>query len=472
LKRWLYIVHRWIGIASCLLFAMWFLSGLVMIYVPFPSLTKAERLAAQPVIDWGAVRAPLTSGAAMPHATLEMQGAAPVWRVPPGEGPEQVLSALDGTKVAAADERVAARTAALFAHAPVVRIASIERDQWTVAGGFNRHRPLWRTELGGPGGRVLYVSGTTGAVVLDTNGNERFWNWLGSVPHWLYFTAIRQDNAVWRQVVMWVSGPCIVAGITGFWIGILRTRVGRRRFKGGRTTPYRGWMLWHHWAGLIGGIALIGWIFSGWLSVDPFRLFASGGVESRSLAAYESAGAAPRIDYAALARLAPDARQVELRWLGGRPLLEVRRSGSTTVLDAVTLAPFRAEPQFEQLIPGARIAGIDRLTAPDAYWYEVGTLPQLPVLRVRYDDPARTWAYVDPASGALLQTVDTRHRLYRWLFDLLHKWDFNVLTLHRPGWDVLLWLLSLFGIVTSVSGILIGWKRLTRKSGAKRLRQA
>ena len=42
-RRWLYIVHRWVGIASALLFAMWFASGLVMLYVPYPSLSERER---------------------------------------------------------------------------------------------------------------------------------------------------------------------------------------------------------------------------------------------------------------------------------------------------------------------------------------------------------------------------------------------------------------------------------------------
>ncbi|WP_225934337.1 hypothetical protein [Cupriavidus sp. EM10] len=51
LKRWLYLIHRWMGIAGCLLIAMWFGSGLVMMYVGFPGLTDAERLAGLPRID-------------------------------------------------------------------------------------------------------------------------------------------------------------------------------------------------------------------------------------------------------------------------------------------------------------------------------------------------------------------------------------------------------------------------------------
>src|SRR5262249_56264674 len=37
------LLHRWLGIAFCLLFAMWFASGVVMHFVPFPSLSEAER---------------------------------------------------------------------------------------------------------------------------------------------------------------------------------------------------------------------------------------------------------------------------------------------------------------------------------------------------------------------------------------------------------------------------------------------
>ena len=52
LRRWLYIGHRWVGIVTCLFFAMWFISGVVMMYVAFPGLTDKERLAALPDIQW------------------------------------------------------------------------------------------------------------------------------------------------------------------------------------------------------------------------------------------------------------------------------------------------------------------------------------------------------------------------------------------------------------------------------------
>lgn len=479
-KRWLYVLHRWIGIASCLFFAMWFLSGLVMIYVPYPALTRAEQLEGLTDVDWPLVRVspgPALSAAGIATAPrrflLEMRGSSPVWRITPETGTEIDISATTGKRIGLTDAIEARRNAAMFALRPVTDIVSIERDQWTVAGRYDAHRPLWKATLGGPGERVLYVSSRTGAVVLDTNRYERFWNWLGSVPHWLYPTVLRQDNAAWRQVVMWVSGPCIVAAITGFWIGIIRTRLGRRRFKHDRMTPYRGWMHWHHIAGLVGGIFLIAWIFSGWLSVDPFRLFASKGIGDAARSAYARAGTPPAIGPDLLADIGAGTKQVELQWLAGRAMTIVSRAdGMTAVFDAATLDPVRLDTRAivtnaRVLVPGAQIAEVERLTAPDSYWYEVGGLPALPVLRIKFDDAAQTWVHIDPATGIILGDIDARRRLYRWLFDLFHKWDFNLLTLNRPLWDIVLWGLSFAGLITSISGIRIGWARLRRRTIAQ-----
>lgn len=48
-------LHRWIGIVLCLMFAIWFASGVVMIYVPFPSLSDTERIAKAESVDVSAI---------------------------------------------------------------------------------------------------------------------------------------------------------------------------------------------------------------------------------------------------------------------------------------------------------------------------------------------------------------------------------------------------------------------------------
>jgi uncharacterized iron-regulated membrane protein len=473
LKRWLYLTHRWVGIVTCLLFAMWFVSGLVMLYVPFPELKQSEWLAGQKPIAWDQVKSPAPSATARSLA-LEMQGDTPVWRVAGPDGAES-YRATDGQRLVHVGESEARRIASLFGGAPAKRSVLIYNDEWSVPGSFDKDRPLWKVSLAGDAGKVVYVSSRSGAVALDTNRRERFWNWLGSVPHWLYPRALREFPEAWRQVVMWVSGPCIVGALAGVWIGLLRIRPGKHRFKGNRMTPYRGWMKWHHVAGLVGGLFLVTWIFSGWLSVDPGRYFDRGGVSDAAREAYTGNTPLPKLDLARLAMLAPDARRVELVRGAGQSFVRIDSpQGGQRDLDPGTLKPFAADEEdirsrAAALVPGARIEAVDVLTASDAYWYAVDDDLRLPVWRVRFADRARTWVHIDPMTGELLGSIDARGRAYRWLYDGLHRWDFGPLLNHPPARQIVIWLLSLAGLVISVSSIWIGWRRLRRKRRAPRV---
>src|SRR5947207_14645347 len=98
LRRWLYLGHRWIGIATCLLFAMWFVSGVVMMYVAFPSLSDKERLAALPDIAWDQVQLSPDRAMAIAGATnyprdlrLDMLADQPVYRLSGWDGERQVI---------------------------------------------------------------------------------------------------------------------------------------------------------------------------------------------------------------------------------------------------------------------------------------------------------------------------------------------------------------------------------------------
>ncbi|MDF3836393.1 PepSY-associated TM helix domain-containing protein [Cupriavidus basilensis] len=481
-RRWLYLVHRWAGIAGCLLIAMWFLSGLVMMYVAFPALSDAERLAGLPPLDLRAVR--VSPDAAMAGAglarfprslRLEMMGGRPVYRMIDWDGKPHTVSALDAARIESVDAPAAQEIARRFAGAAAARwVETAERDQWTVPNGLNAWRPLHRIALDDAAGTELYVSARTGEVMRDTNRAERFWNWLGAVPHWLYFTPVRADPPLWRQVVLWTSGVCIAVAVSGIWIGWLRLRV-RRRFahgSAGGTSPYRGWMAWHHIAGLAGSLFLLAWLASGWLSVNPNQWFPGRAFTQPALERY--AGQVlphfPPGDRRALAQAAGP-REIRMAWQAGLPVWLVATADAGTVttrayradtgrplaLSAETLTEAAA-----RLVPGARIAGSEWLTQHDAYWYGHHQPRKLPVLRVRFDDAARTWAYIDPANGNLLGRSDSSRRVYRWLFNASHSWDFGWLLRYRPAWDIVVCLLSIAGLVVSVSGVVIGWRRLFR----------
>lgn len=465
--RGLFLTHRWVGIATCLLFAMWFASGLVMLFVPYPALSPAARWAGAGAIDWARVDVapPIVPGEA--GLVLEMRGQEPVWRIEQADGTVQTRAARHAAILAPVDERLARRAAAGFATTPVASVERLMRDQWTVAGGFDRHRPLWKVSLADSAGTVLYISSATGLPVQRTTATERMWNWVGSVPHWLYPTILRQDQPLWRQVVLWVAGPGIAVALTGLWIGILRARFGRRRYGAGRISPYRGWMLWHHVSGLFGGLFLLSWIVSGWLSVDPGRLFAGTTTPPAATARYRALAMAPGLTRARLAAAAPRARTVEIIGSAGRMRIVIdRASDHPRILDAATMAaPQGGARIWDQataaLVPGGRLWQVDRLSARDAYWPATATLP---VLRQRFDDPARTWLYVDPATGEVLARQDRARRLYRWAFDLLHRWDWPWLIERRVLHDGMILILSAFGLILSISGIRLGYRRVVKRA--------
>ena len=79
-----------------------------------------------------------------------------------------------------------------------------------------------------------------------------------------------------------------------------------------------------------------------------------------------------------------------------------------------------------------------------------------------FDDPHATTLYMDLRNGRLLQRLDTHRRVKRWLFAFFHSWDWLPLLHKRPLWDVLLVAGSLGGLVISLTGMVIGWRRLVR----------
>lgn len=475
MKRWLYLGHRWLGIALCLVMALWFLSGVVMMYVGYPKLTAEERLAPLPALAADCCVAPAALPLTAPPLALRLSSVA---------GEPVYVATLAGNRVAAFDGRsgapkftvdadLATKSAASFLPGVAATyVGLVEEDAWTHSRALDPHRPLHRVDLAD--GRALYVSSQSGEVVRDATRVERYWNWLGAWLHWLYPLRGGAIDAWWREIVVYASLAATVLAVSGLWVGCLRWR--RRPYANGSRSPYRSaWARWHHWLGLFGGVLVVAWIASGLLSMNPWRLFDAGAVRperpvvplttaspASALACLQTAGFAPR----------------ELAWLrlgGADYVLAQAAAGDSRLLrDGVcapeamlTMATLRSIG--ETLLPASAVLDAEALTAYDAYYYAraghsmSGHLPRpLPVLRLRFDDPAQTWLYLDPRSGAVVHRLDSHTRVKRWLFALLHSWDWLPLLERRPLWDVLMVLGSLAGFALSLSGVVLGWRRLVR----------
>jgi hypothetical protein len=470
-RRWLLLFHRWSGIAAGLFFALWIGSGLVMLYVPFPALTDAERLARLSPIAWEQVtvspdRALAAGGLPETPAGfgLEMRGGEPVYRIAGRDGTRVTVSARTGARLAPVGPAEALRLAA--GDRPGARVKPLERDQWTVTARYDPLRPFLKVVLGDPAGTELYVSRVTGEIALDTTRFERAWNWLGSVPHWIYLTPLRARAELWRTVLLWLSGFAALGAMSGLAIGIWRLRL-RRRYAHGAVTPYRGLARWHHLFGLAGGLGLCSFILSGWISMNPNRWFASNAAPADLRAAYAGMPPALGLDAGALRGFAePGTRALRFAVIGGAWWIvadapagaRTRRAADGVALDADTVAKAAG-----RAVPGGTQRAVEQLTAFDTYWYPHGTDPRpLPVLRLRFDDPAGTWLHVDPRDGTVLQRLDRSGRINRWLFDAAHRLDLPGLTGRRPLHDAAQWVLNFLAAGIAATGLVAGWRRLRR----------
>jgi hypothetical protein len=474
-RRFLLLFHRWSGIVMGLLFALWIGSGLVMLYVPFPTLTEAERLARLPPLVWDhvtvgpdeALRAGGLSGVPATFS-LEMRGAEPVYRIAGRDGRRATVSARTGERLGPVTPEAALQLAA--PGSPNARVTPVERDQWTVTARYDPLRPFLQVALGDAAGTELYVSEVTGAIALDTTRSERAWNWVGSVAHWIYLTPLRARAELWRTFLLWLSGFAALGAVSGFAIGIWRLRL-RRRYAGRAVTPYRGLARWHHLLGLAGGLGLSTFILSGWISMNPNRWFAATSPPADLRAAYAGRPPALGLDPPRLrAFAAPETRALRFSAIGGAWWLIAEATGGgravgvdgASALDAGTIAAAAAEGFADGPLRSMR-----PLTAYDAYWYPHGTDPRpLPVLRLRFGDVAATWLHVDPRDGTILQRLDRSGRINRWLFDAPHRLDLPGLTGNRPLHDAAQWILNLLAGGIAITGIVAGWRRLRRTLSA------
>ena len=493
-KRWLFLTHRWLGIALCLLFAMWFASGVVMMYVGYPKLTAQERLAHLPALPAEAAlltpqQALARAGWQQPLQELRLNAGTagkpvyvltgPADKTQPGGKRTTVVDAITGELLREVDANTALASAAAWAGQSAEPaqalhyLGTVQEDAATHSRALDAHRPLHVVALAD--GTWLYLSSRSGDVVRDATRSERAWNYAGAWIHWLYPLRGGALDKHWTNIVIWLSVLGTLGAISGSVIGIWRWRFAQP-YRSGRRTPYPSRsMRWHHISGLLFAAITLTWIFSGLMSMNPWKIFNSGAAHMQTTAVHGKA--LGTLDASAtpaqlLQAAGPGTR--ELRWLSvlGQPLVLAYRSSTTPqVLDASSAQAHTVDADaLRAALPkllAAPMARLDVLRDYDLYYYARsehsmtgGSDRPLPIWRAVFADEHQTWVHIDPHTGAVLGSLDSHGRTKRWLFAMLPRWDWLPLLERRPLWDALLIALSLGGLLLSGTGAIIGWRRL------------
>lgn len=506
-KRLLILSHRWLGIVLGLVIVVWFASGIAMIYVGgMPRLTAEARLDHLPVLDLAKVQ--LTPAQASERLGTDA-------RPGPGPGMPQLLMvqnrpayrfagdrtvfADDGSLLMPLDEADSLEVARRFIGKAAPGLHLVQRletsDQWTLS---VRRGPLLKFAAADALGTQLYVSTRAAEVVLATTRGDRTRAWIATIPHWLYFSALRKNQPLWYRTVVWLSAAACLITVLGLVLAFTQWRR-TKPLDIKRSIPYRGGMRWHYISGALFGVFALTWAFSGLLSMEPF-----GWTNVPELRVRRDAltGGAPEIaqygipDAAALAALAAPRfiKEIGFSRIHGEHYLTLRTSERTeaqalpaerlhqpyvtggrsqdgeVLVAAATLTrhdqPFDTEEILKRLraaLPDVPFASQELLQDYDNYYYSRdGQLP-LPILRVKLGDALHTWLYVDPQSSQLVANVHRYSRIERWLYNGLHSLDFRFWYSKRPLWDLVMLTLLLGGLVGSSLGLYYGVRNLARR---------
>ena len=487
LLKFVIFCHRWLGVTWCLLFALWFMSGIVLMYWSFPEVEDADRLRRAPPLDASHIQvSPQDAYARLQlteppdRAQLTTFNGRPAYRFRNGRA-QSLVYADDGQRQTEISGELAAQIAAAWTGQPVgpanFEGSMTEVDQWTVGGP---PRPLWPLlKYSWPDGEQLYVSTVSGDVVQYTTRGSRMAAYFGAIPHWLYFTPLRKNGPLWRTFVIWASGIGILISLLGIVVGIWVYSPGKRYRspQGSSSFPYTGQKRWHAILGLVFGLVTCTWVFSGLLSMQPFDSLTaaprSGVNLARALrgARFQLAAFESKHPREAIAQVPPDfhVKELEFTFFAGEPVyLATEAPQQSRVIpvrynsaaffdpDIVATVLARASRPFE--VTEARL--VDKY---EAYYLDRHHDLPLPVLFVRLNDPDRSTYYIDVRTARIVQAYSARSRWNRWLYHGLHSFDLPWLYRYRPAWDIFVLVLLLGGAALSVTAVTIGWQLLGNK---------
>jgi uncharacterized iron-regulated membrane protein len=471
--RVILIIHRYLAVAVGLLMTLWCLSGFVMMYQSFPELSNEQRLNGLEPLDLSAC---CSLGRFAPHDDtplggfrVEMLLGEPVLRA--GARDATIVKLTTGEPLTPLTEAQIRTVARQFGSGNGISdtpraLGIVDIDQWTLQSARS-NAPAWHIAFDDPAATEIYINGTTGEVFQSTNRRQRVLSWFGAIPHWTYPTILRQNGPLWSQVVIWASLLGTFLAATGLYVGLSRLR--RDRLSSKLTSPFTGWWYWHHITGLVFGVLVLTWVFSGLLTMNPWgALSGSGGGDYRA----QITGTARWGELKQFLRAVDDGhaelasgeiQQITPAVFDGELFLlahtaDGRQQRLNSSAQATPLPISAIENVVDSLDTPVQSSGL--LHQEDNYYYGHKREVTLPVYRAILDDDEQTRLYISPETGAV-RTLGSTGRWSRWLRTGLHDLDFPVLRL-RPIWDIVVIFLLLGVTLVCITGTWMACRRVRR----------
>ncbi|WP_074407363.1 PepSY domain-containing protein [Aquimarina megaterium] len=468
-------LHHWLGTFFCALFLIWFLSGFVMMYQSFPNLSETERIEMLSSSVNTEVLSPKTvfkndTIDEISQLRLNYVLNRPVFHLITDQGGIFSKYADNGQKVILTKEialKIAAKNTGITANSTIQILT--ELDQWIPRTKYLPHMPIFKIEFEDENNTLVYISSVTGELLAINTSSERFWSWVGAIPHWIYFKDIRIHNTLWAQLVTWLAALGFIMVITGIITGLVRykkkPKAKFKRFK-------NKWYNYHYYFGLVFGIFVCTWIFSGWMSMTPFGWTPSTQLQKEEVLKWQMQK--HTINYynedswsSFLNQLEQKKfKEVSFNFFQNNVYAQVFFQNTSSLYSLYNANPSLSIDSYQKIVNSFSLENEVKesilLKEYDNYYYSRHNDKDLPIIRIK--TTKNITYYINPKTTRVVYKCATKNKIQRWIYHGLHSLDFSFLAWNRPLWDIVLFILLTGGTVLSFSATGLGVKFIKRKN--------
>ena len=474
----LFKAHKYTGIIISGFFLMWFVTGVILIYHPYPKLSERE---------YNSMKETLPSSLPeLAYMQERIDGEPESIRIRQFQG--QTLMDIKTEKgkyqlttdtlndIKPIDFKCVEKVARQWTDAPVIKVDTLhQRRQWVLYTKYEKELPIYKFHFEDKDKTQLFISGRTADVQQLTTAKTRFWAYIGAIPHKLYIPAIRKDVDRWKAFIVTGASVCLAAALTGFVYG-LYIFLRRKRVKGEWGNPYRKrWQRIHFSFGLIFGIFLIWWAISGIFSMSrvpqwiirteaPFT-FDKTRLWGKNLLPMDNY----RLSFNKLKETYPQLKEISLARFADIPVYVVIEGENKRYVDASTeqvkilhIPQKTIEEGFSKMYGEDTPVKVSILNEYDNYYVNLRSTYTLPVYKVEVGNNDEELYYISPEDG-YIKYLNKNKKADKWLFSAIHYLNLPWL-ISRPWlWTVCIWILCSGCAVVCLSGVVLGMKSLLRK---------
>nr|WP_262911087.1 PepSY domain-containing protein [Tenacibaculum ovolyticum] len=470
-------IHHYLGTLFFMLFLVWFLSGFVMMYKSFPFLGKEEKIHRKKETS-------LTTEKILPPVAVFEKDTIKtihklrinsilnniVYHVETASGKLISRYAKDGKLINLTKNKALgiAKNATNLKYIAEVTIIN-EVDQWIPRPKFIKHLPVYKVKFTNRENTWVHVSSLTGEILNITTSHDRFWAWVGAIPHWLYFKDIRIHSYFWQQLILWLAALGLLMTLTGIVTGLIRykkkPKANFKRFK-------NKWYNLHYYFGLGFGLFICTWVFSGFMSMTPFNWVPSSSLNQQDKSIWQGQNFTLKSitdkDWTNFKELASKSKFKEIHFSLFNDNIFIEKFNQNTIENhCITNSDYNASNEqyiakINSFNTKEKVTELVVLNDYDTYYYDRKNIKTLPVIKIITNKS--NYYYINPKTNTVLLKSAPKNRTERWLYHGLHSLDFSFLSKNRPLWDIVMIFLLTGGTITCITATGLGIKFIKRKT--------